>query len=76
VAPDVAGCGRLKKAGADQSPTSIQSVVGNQSSRYDLHPDGNRVATAAAEQRGGGRDTVVFVFNFGDYPRTIAPGKE
>ena len=42
---------------------------------YDLHPDGKRVATAAApEQASSVQDKVVFVFNFGDYLRTIAPG--
>ncbi len=44
-------------------------------SGYDVHPDGTRVATSAApEQASSVRDHVVFVFNFGDYLRTIAPG--
>lgn len=34
-----------------------------------------RVATAASqEQASGVQDKVVFVSNFGDYRRTIAPG--
>ncbi len=39
----------------------------------DLHPDGKRLATALAAEAGG-QDKVVFVFNFADYLRTIAPG--
>jgi hypothetical protein len=56
------------------SPTSIQGTApGN--TAYDLHPDGTRVATSVApEQDGRVQDKVVFVFNFGDYLRTIAPG--
>lgn len=56
------------------SPASIQGVApGN--TAYDVHTDGKRVATSAApEQTGSVRDKVVFVFNFGDYLRTIAPG--
>ena len=43
---------------------------------YDLHPDGKRVvATAAQLQADAVQDKVVFVFNFADYPRTIAPAK-
>jgi hypothetical protein len=42
---------------------------------FDLHPDGKRVATVVAqEQANGVQDHVVFVSNFGDYLRTIAPG--
>ena len=38
-------------------------------------PAGQRVATAAAPEQGSDvQDHVVFVFNFGDYLRTIAPG--
>jgi hypothetical protein len=40
---------------------------------YDLHPDGKRLAAAAA-QASGVQDKVVFVFNFADFLRTIAPG--
>ena len=56
------------------SPASIQNVTpGN--AGYDLHPDGQRVATSAApDQASVVQDKVVFVFNFGDYLRTIAPG--
>jgi Tol biopolymer transport system component len=44
---------------------------------YDLHPDGKRVATSAApEQASSVQDHVVFVSNFGDYLRTIAPGNK
>ena len=54
------------------SPTTIQGVApGN--TAYDLHPDGKRVATSAAEPDRV-QDKVVFVFNFGAYLRTIAPG--
>ena len=41
-----------------------------------LHPDGKRVAAAAVadDSEGVVNDKVVFVFNFGEYLRTIAPG--
>ena len=39
-----------------------------------MHPDGKRLATAAARAHGSGvQDHVVFVFNFGDYLKKIAP---
>jgi Tol biopolymer transport system component len=54
------------------SPTSIQDANATNSA-YDLHPDGKRVATSAApDQASSVQDKVVFVFNFGDYLRTIA----
>jgi hypothetical protein len=54
------------------SPTSI---VGTVRGPYDLHPDGKRVAaTATQEQTKTVQDKVVFVFNFADYLRKIAPG--
>jgi Tol biopolymer transport system component len=56
------------------SPTSIQ--VRDDSSSYDLHPDGRRVAAAAVHDRAVVQDKVVFVFNFFDYLRTIAPVKK
>jgi serine/threonine-protein kinase len=58
------------------SPTSIQGVApGN--TAYDVHPDGKRVATSAAREQGSSvQDKVVFVSNFGDYLRTIAPGNK
>ena len=67
--------GESFRAGTPQlwSPTNIRgdSTV---TAGYDLHPDGKRVATAAAqEQAGGNQDKVVFVFNFFDYLRKIAP---
>ena len=55
------------------SPTSIPGL-GGFSSAYDRHPDGKRVATGAPDQASSVQDKVVFVFNFGDYLRTIAPG--
>jgi serine/threonine-protein kinase len=55
------------------SPTRVQGQ--NSTSRgYDLHPDGQRVATSAAPEDSSVQDHVVFFFNFGDYLRTIAPG--
>ena len=58
------------------SPASIQNqnltIAG-----YDLHPDGKRVATAVAPDQGSSvQDKVVFIFNFGEYLRTIAPGNK
>ena len=56
------------------SPTSIQGVS-TINGGYDLHPDGKRVATVCGPGAGQRRqDKVVFVFNFVDYLRTIAPG--
>ncbi len=55
------------------SPASIQ-VMGAANSAYDLHPDGQRVATSAAPEQASVQDKVVFIFNFDDYLRTIAPG--
>ena len=56
------------------SPT-IAEGWGFQNAGYDLHPDGKRVAAAAAQgQADAVQDKVVFVFNFADYLRTIAPG--
>jgi hypothetical protein len=57
-------------------PTSIRGAhVGNGNSGYDLHPDGKRLAVLAAPDQGSAaQDKVVFVFNFADYLRKIAPG--
>ena len=42
---------------------------------YDPHPDGKRVAAAPAQEQGSAvQNHVVFVFNFADYLRKIAPG--
>jgi hypothetical protein len=58
------------------SPASIQSQSLTVA-LFDLHPDGKRVATAVSRDQGSGvRDKVVFVSNFGDYLRTIAPGTQ
>ncbi len=43
---------------------------------YDLHPDGQRLAVLAAQDQSNiVQDKVVFVFNFFDYLRKIAPGR-
>jgi serine/threonine-protein kinase len=42
-------------------------------SRYDLHPDGNRFALAIAQDAAAKQDRVVFVFNFFDELRRLAP---
>jgi serine/threonine-protein kinase len=55
------------------SPTSIRPGT-TTNSAYDLHPDGKRLATAAAPEAGASQDKVVFIFNFADYLRKIAPG--
>ncbi len=56
------------------SPTSIRGV-GTSHAAYDLHPDGKRLAVGGSrEQASGVQDKVVFVFNFFDYLRKIAPG--
>jgi dipeptidyl aminopeptidase/acylaminoacyl peptidase len=57
------------------SPTSLTRRAGFYP--YDLHPDGKRLAVAAATgQSGVVQDKVVFVFNFFDYLRKIAPGRQ
>ncbi|MCU1382749.1 MAG: serine/threonine protein kinase [Acidobacteria bacterium] len=53
------------------SPTGIRAGTG--AYQYDLHPDGKRLAVAPADQRIAVQDKVVFVFNFFDYLRKIAP---
>ena len=58
------------------SPT-IAEGWGAQNAGYDLHPDGKRVVSTAAQvQADAVQDKVVFVFNFADYLRTIAPGNK
>ena len=47
------------------------------STAYDLHSYGKRVAAVAAlDQSSVVEDKVVFVFNFADYLRKIAPGRK
>ena len=57
------------------TPTTVRGArPGNKA--YDLHPDGKRLAALAAQDQSEGvRDKVVFVSNFFDYLRKIAPGK-
>ena len=42
---------------------------------FDLHPDGDRFALAAAPENEGDvkQDTLIFIFNFFDELRRIAP---
>ena len=56
------------------SPTSIRTA--GDTSPYDLHPDGKRVAVAAVQDQNVVQDKVVFMFNFFDYLRKIAPVKK
>jgi hypothetical protein len=44
---------------------------------FDLHPDGERVATAVAPDGDAAakQDTVTFVFNFIDELKRLAPGR-
>ena len=56
------------------SPTS---VVDRGSNPYDLHPDGKRLATVAArDQASVVQDKIIFVSNFFDHLRNIAPAKK
>ena len=56
------------------SPTNVQGAT-TTNAAYDLHPDGKRVAAAAApDESSVVQDKVVFVFNFADYLSKIAPG--
>jgi len=58
------------------SPTGIRLTGFLIGSPYDLHPDSKRLALLAAQQDQSNvsQDKVVFVFNFFDYLRKIAPG--
>jgi hypothetical protein len=60
------------------SPTGIRLTGFLTGSPYDLHPDGKRLALLAAQQDQSNvtQDRVVFVFNFFDYLRTIAPRRK
>jgi hypothetical protein len=55
------------------SPSQTRSRAGLTGSFYDLHPDGKRLATRAATDAEIIRDQVMFVLNFSEYLRTIAP---
>jgi hypothetical protein len=58
------------------SPTGIRGQT-QTNAAYDLHPDGKRLAASATpEQAGVAQDKVVFVSNFFDYLRKIAPEKK
>ncbi len=52
------------------SPTRIVSAG---TYMYDIHPDGRRLALARSTDQNAVQDKVVFVFNFADYLRKIAP---
>lgn len=54
------------------SPTSLTLRAGSSDYPYDLHPDGKRLAITPPPDSGV-QDKVVFVFNFADYLRKIAP---
>jgi serine/threonine-protein kinase len=56
------------------SPTSIQAT--SDASPYDLHPDGKQIAAAAVHDENVVKDKVVFMFNFFEYLRKIAPVKK
>jgi hypothetical protein len=44
---------------------------------YDLHPDGKRVAVSTAKVEGNAADDkVVFMSNFFDYLKKIAPARK
>ena len=75
MAAPYAVVGESFRADAPQvwSPTNIYGATTN--TGYDLHPDGKRVATFALQGQGSGvGDKVVFVFDFADHLRKIAPG--
>ena len=60
------------------SPTIFPMAKNYEHSTYALHPDGNRVAFGAARDQSPGvvQDKVVFIFNFFEYLRQIAPGQK
>jgi hypothetical protein len=57
------------------SPTGLRSLANQYP--YDIHPDGKRLAIAAAAEESEvvAQDKVVFFFNFGEYLKKIAPVK-
>lgn len=57
------------------SPRPTSRVIHGIERSFDLHPDGERVAIAPvpASQNRGKQDNVIFVFNFFDKLRRIAP---
>ena len=61
------------------SPTGIRALFKEGSPDnnvgFDLHPDCKRLAVVAAQNQSVTQDKVVFVFDFFDYLRKIAPGK-
>jgi Tol biopolymer transport system component len=61
------------------SPTSLVAAGGQLAATYpyDLHPDGRRLAVMLAQDQGGSsQDHVVFVLNFFDHLRKVAPANE
>ena len=60
---------------AARSPTGYQGVGDGELVTYALQPDGKRVALAAVDQTDI-RDKVVFVSNFLEYLKKIAPVKK
>ena len=44
--------------------------------QFDVHPDGKRVAVLATRARNPVQEKVVFVSNFFDHLRVIAPGRK
>ena len=56
------------------SPTILEGTIASNAG-YAPHPDGKRIVAAAGQESDDAvLDQVVFVFNFADYLRTIAPG--
>jgi hypothetical protein len=53
------------------SPVSIRAV--GDASPYDVHPDGKRIAAAVVRDQAVVQDTLVFMSNFFDHLRKIAP---
>jgi hypothetical protein len=75
VAPyDVVGDSFRVEKPRPWSPTGIRGV--GLPSPYDIHPDGKRLAVVGKrDEDTSAHDTVVFVFNFFDELRRLAPLK-
>jgi serine/threonine-protein kinase len=59
------------------SPIGYRAVgLGSVGAPYDLHPDGERLAIRAARDQTVVNDRVVFVSNFFEYLRAIAPAEK
>jgi hypothetical protein len=65
--------GNSFQAGKPQVWSPGRFIVRRGLSSYDLHPDGNRFALVSQQGAPPNQDRVVFIFNFFDELRRLAP---